>query len=337
MKRVLPIIVVLVLIKVRMLSAAPAPVPEVTGLAPSPTKRVVVVVEETSWEHMFLSRVGNASPTLEMLAFVNAWVRAEGTDAVYNPLATSQDMPGATTFNSDGVKNYLTLEDGVDAAAITLTYDYPGYAEILAGLQTNDVERAFNGLKASPWGTHSDNVALIYNEWVGVETADVAAAAPTPPSAVGNKCPYTDTMEYDHDNGGFYASAPVWGSQYGGWHNGVDFTGAEGDWVYAPFDLTVDPEGTGVGFYGDSARYGGYIQGHFNHDGVLFYSGHLISVAVEPGQFVPACSPIGQLGATTYKHTHIKLGGPRAPIPCESSEPGWNTGCLDPIEYWNTH
>jgi murein DD-endopeptidase MepM/ murein hydrolase activator NlpD len=114
-------------------------------------------------------------------------------------------------------------------------------------------------------------------------------------------------------------------------HLGDDFVGTRGDPVYAPFDLVVER----VGEYTDPGRLGKNIQARFA-DGTLYYAGHLVDVYVSAGQQVPACTVIATLGATDGPHTHIKLASLGAPIPCEGSPPGPG-GCIDPIDYWNTH
>ena len=56
-----------------------------------------------------------AKPTPENMKFMYAWRQSEGKAGRYNPFNTTQPMPGATNFNSVGVKHYLSLEDGVNA------------------------------------------------------------------------------------------------------------------------------------------------------------------------------------------------------------------------------
>lgn len=56
----------------------------------------------------------------ENLKFLYAWRQAEGKAGKYNPFNTTHKMPGSTDFNSVGVKNYLTLEDGFTATIKTL-------------------------------------------------------------------------------------------------------------------------------------------------------------------------------------------------------------------------
>jgi hypothetical protein len=66
------------------------------------------------WAHDFLTRLG-MPVTAENVKLMVAWQKAEGTRAANNPLATTQGMPGATRFNSVGVKNYLSYDDGIAA------------------------------------------------------------------------------------------------------------------------------------------------------------------------------------------------------------------------------
>lgn len=56
----------------------------------------------------------------ENLKFLYAWRQAEGKAGNYNPFNTTHGMPGATNFNTVGVKNYRTMEDGMVATIKTL-------------------------------------------------------------------------------------------------------------------------------------------------------------------------------------------------------------------------
>jgi hypothetical protein len=58
---------------------------------------------------------------------VVAWQVQESTQAAWNPLATTRDMPGATDFNDVGVKNYRSLRQGLAASLGTLEYGYEVY------------------------------------------------------------------------------------------------------------------------------------------------------------------------------------------------------------------
>jgi hypothetical protein len=103
------------------------------------------------WARDFLSRLGMPESSENVRAMV-AWQQAEGTKAQYNPLATTQNMPGATKFNSVGVKNFTSYDDGLTANIEAITNGR--YANILAALQqgtsATDVAQA---IANSPWGT----------------------------------------------------------------------------------------------------------------------------------------------------------------------------------------
>jgi len=87
-----------------------------------------------------------------------SWMQAEGSVAKFNPLATTQEMPGATNFNSVGVKHYKTLEQGVEATAKTLNYGADrglyGYKPIRRRLRRNAwAYWTLRAVEGSIWGT----------------------------------------------------------------------------------------------------------------------------------------------------------------------------------------
>jgi hypothetical protein len=88
-------------------------------------------------------------PNREALA---AWMAGEGTQARWNPLATTEPWPGATLFNSAGVKNYPTRADGIEATLQTLRNgDYP---HLLAALHFGaSAPATVVSVAVSPWGT----------------------------------------------------------------------------------------------------------------------------------------------------------------------------------------
>jgi hypothetical protein len=135
----------------------------------------VQIVEETQWRVSsprerwavdFLRELGNEQPSADTIAFVVAWQAEEGTAARYNPLATSQDMEGATLFNSHGVKNYATYEQGIEATVKTLSYSYTGYADVLEGLRTNNPALALSGLSSSPWAAEAGYGERVRGLWL---------------------------------------------------------------------------------------------------------------------------------------------------------------------------
>lgn len=96
------------------------------------------------------------------LAFMRAWARYEsGTpsnnpdSASWNPLNTTLNAKGATPFNSVGVRNYQSREQGLSATIATLNSKRGYYDGILKALRRGNGEAAMKALVASPWsGTH---------------------------------------------------------------------------------------------------------------------------------------------------------------------------------------
>ena len=109
----------------------------------------------------FATALGNPIPSKEIVRFISAWTVGEGTKARYNPLATTQPMPGATNFNTANVKDYLTAQQGIDASVITLKNGR--YPHILHGILTNDVNEAMNDNELGVWGTGLSGVKNAYD------------------------------------------------------------------------------------------------------------------------------------------------------------------------------
>jgi len=87
------------------------------------------------WAENFLPVLG--APTCRAnLVVVVAWQAQEFTKASWNPLATSYSMPGATKYNSHGVRNYVSLEQGLEASRRTLALSSHGYEAILSRLRS---------------------------------------------------------------------------------------------------------------------------------------------------------------------------------------------------------
>jgi hypothetical protein len=105
------------------------------------------------WAGAFLRRLG-APACGENLLIVVTWETAESTAAVFNPLATTRDMPGATDMNSVDVKDYASLEQGLDASRDTLllgaeSYLYGAIVERLRGCAS--AEATARAINASAW------------------------------------------------------------------------------------------------------------------------------------------------------------------------------------------
>ena len=103
------------------------------------------------WAAKFLPAVGAPVSNHNLVVMV-AWQSAEGTTASWNPLATTYDMPGATDFNSVGVKNYASLQDGIHAVVGTLENPSHGYEAIVSDLQaSSDPMVTAGAINASDW------------------------------------------------------------------------------------------------------------------------------------------------------------------------------------------
>jgi hypothetical protein len=74
---------------------------------------------------------------------MSAWIRHEGGGGKNNPLNTTEPEPGATDFNSVGVKNYVSGSQGVEATIATLMGG--GYSDVVGAL------RSGNGLCGQAW------------------------------------------------------------------------------------------------------------------------------------------------------------------------------------------
>jgi hypothetical protein len=88
-----------------------------------------------------------------------AWasqMQAEGGSAKNNPFNTTMPMPGATNFNSVGVKNYVNAEQGIQATIKTLKEDGHGYEKIRQLLRANGTAvQIVTAIGRSDWGTSS--------------------------------------------------------------------------------------------------------------------------------------------------------------------------------------
>lgn len=86
------------------------------------------------------------------LVVMVAWQVAEYTEARWNPLATTYPMPGSTEFNGSGVRNYVSLGQGLDATRLTLSHCCYGYEQILVNLARNaDPMTTGEAINASRW------------------------------------------------------------------------------------------------------------------------------------------------------------------------------------------
>ena len=88
------------------------------------------------WAHAFLEVMG--APTCHAnLVVTIAWQAQEGTQAAWNPLATTHRMEGSTDFNSVGVQNFLSLAQGLQASKETIEngWDVYRYGAIIRSMR----------------------------------------------------------------------------------------------------------------------------------------------------------------------------------------------------------
>ena len=105
------------------------------------------------WAELFLNEMG-APACRDNLIVVVAWQLNEGTSADWNPLATTYYMPGSTSFNSFGVRNFASLASGLEATRLTLqegseSYLYGPIIEALRGC--SDAMTTAKAINRSSW------------------------------------------------------------------------------------------------------------------------------------------------------------------------------------------
>lgn len=85
------------------------------------------------WAVLFLHTIGAPVCHSNEVVLV-AWQLSEFTQAAWNPLATTTPMPGSSRFNDAGVRNFVSLAQGLEATKLTLYNGASGYGAILADL-----------------------------------------------------------------------------------------------------------------------------------------------------------------------------------------------------------
>ena len=120
------------------------------------------------WAKQFLRGLGAPVNRANLYAIVS-WIQAEGGDAKNNPLNTTHNAPGATDYNWVGVKNYPTVDVGLQASIETLEYgahrDLYGYRPIKRNLKAGKrAGKTLRAIESSIWGT--GGLALQCLPWV---------------------------------------------------------------------------------------------------------------------------------------------------------------------------
>lgn len=111
-----------------------------------------------------MKRLGIDS-TLHTRRAWQAELQAEGGSARNNPTNTTLPMPGATNYNSVGVKNYVSGLQGVEATVKTLQESGHGYGKVLELMRKNAPATAIvNAWGDSDWGTDLGLVTAVLSD-----------------------------------------------------------------------------------------------------------------------------------------------------------------------------
>src|ERR1700757_5039949 len=103
-----------------------------------------------------LIKIG-APITDNLLELCRLWQSFEGGNAQWNPWNTTEQWSNTTDYNSAGVKNYSSENDGIAATPATLTNGY--YPDIISAFHSNlDIQQWGLNPKIiqqiNTWGTH---------------------------------------------------------------------------------------------------------------------------------------------------------------------------------------
>ena len=129
------------------------------------------------------------------------WARNENTNAAHNPFACTQAMEGSTIFNGDGVREYASVADGVQAFILTIDpnayggVDYfPNIRRWIASMSLDSSNRATIAQEMRKWGT-SDFANEIVNGWTPTIDAPTEATPPTAEAPVSNPVPASPIID----------------------------------------------------------------------------------------------------------------------------------------------
>jgi peptidoglycan hydrolase CwlO-like protein len=123
-----------------------------------------------AWAGLFLRTVSAPECRSNLITMV-AWQYSEFTQAEWNPLADTLAMPGSSTFNSVGVQNYVSVDQGLQATRYTLVNGpWLGYGAILSELAAcADPMTTARAINASMWCRGCAGGAYVVNDIPKVE------------------------------------------------------------------------------------------------------------------------------------------------------------------------
>jgi hypothetical protein len=137
------------------------------------------------WERDVLTAL-KAPIDADTTKFMDTWHDYEGGSALNNPMNTTQPEPGATNYNSVGVKNYVSSASGTLATVTTL--ENGRYPDILAALRSGKPFAYGNkGAVASQLQTWGSFTFANWYMQQGIASQPGVPAETTPPSTMGTQ------------------------------------------------------------------------------------------------------------------------------------------------------
>lgn len=117
------------------------------------------------WDRRLVVALGGR-PDAGNLAFLDAWQRAEGGTASFNPLNTTLVLHGSTDYNHAGVQNYADELQGLCGTILTLRLPY--YRRVVAALRRGGLDGSAI-LRASitdvrTWGTSPELIGKVLGQ-----------------------------------------------------------------------------------------------------------------------------------------------------------------------------
>ena len=145
---------------------------------------------EITYQEMALAALkwGNKPTSTNNVHSLVIWACSENdlvstkTKAKWNPWDTTEPEKGATNFNSVGVKNYTTIQEGLTAFWATLNNGL--YPKIVMDLEASAAPAVTcNDIMNSPWGSKPTSMlqGIILANWQYYATLQVGGSVPPPP------------------------------------------------------------------------------------------------------------------------------------------------------------
>lgn len=256
---------------------------------------------------------GISAPVTENnITYMRAWRRAEGGRATFNPFNTTQKYKDATNYNSFGVKNYPTMEAGIEATVKTLLNGR--YNDIVDSLKSDSPPQVTAASKSlSVWGTGGGVLRVLDRSQAKSRPGVLERVGDALKGIQGSAKHILGGAGIDWFPNGYSGGPRNHATRRrGNWQsdNAWDLGAPEGTPVYSITNGTVvkvkqsTPSKDGK-VYGISVTVGGGTT--FPS---VFYT-HLGSAAVSVGDTVTFGQQIGTIGASSDKkmprHVHIGL------------------------------